>query len=255
MSSLCVLTVHPSSRFLFSRDRSVIKGRITGMDFSNKDMPQLMVETKSKKTEALQLSQISFVQFDKPFPEVQPPPGAVRVTVPAYQQWTDTSVEVKKGYRMLFSVSPDNIVTCGPNSIDSNADGANPFWYGGSRPIPDVKECTLIGRVGHKGTPFKIGLNTTPNLVQEDGRLQLGINDHDFRDNSGEFLVFIKVESSEQFQPGSSRMSQSNVTVPATVPWTVTNIPVKKGQRLLFDVSPDNTINCDRRPNASNADD
>jgi hypothetical protein len=245
----------PGQQGIVLKNGTVLKGKILKMDFSDRSMPQLMVETRAKKTESTRLSDIAFIQFTKPFPQVSAPPGATRVEVPAYQPWTDTPVEVKKGYRMFFSVSSDNVIFCGPKSVDVNADGANPLWVDRNRPIPDVKECTLIGRVGHTGTPFKIGLNTTPYVAQEDGRLRLGINDSDFRDNDGILVVYIKVETAQQFQPGSSTgLSQSTVTVPANAPWTPTNISVKKGQRLQFDVSSDNMVRCDFRAKPSNAD-
>src|SRR5262245_12918313 len=132
----------PGQEGVVLKNGTVLKGRVKPMDFSNRDMPNVVVQT-GRKLEASPLSEVAFVQFEKPFPESRPPAGAVRVFVPAYQQWTDSSVSAKKGDRIFFSVSPDNLVTCGPRSIDVNADGANPFWADRSRPIPDVKECAL----------------------------------------------------------------------------------------------------------------
>lgn len=244
----------PGQEGIVLKNGTVLKGRILKMDWSDKNMPRLLVEPKGKKTESVSLADIAFIQFQKPFPQVDAPSGAVRVEVPVYQQWTDTPVEVKRGDRMFFSVSPENVIVCGPRSVDVNADGANPFWYDASRPIPDVKECTLIGRVTHNGTPFKIGLNTTPYVAQENGRLRLGINDYDFRDNDGILVVYIKVEKGQDYQPGTPGMSQSTFTVPANLPWTVTDLNVKKGQKLLFEVSMDSTIRCDFQSKPSNAD-
>ena len=242
----------PGQEGIVLKNGTVLKGRVKPMDFSNKDMPNVVVQTGSK-LESAPLSDVAFVQFEKPFPESRPPAGAMRVLVPAYQQWTDSGVSVKKGDRMFFSVSSDSSLTCGARSIDVNADGANPFWSDRTRPMPNEKECALIAKVGRQGTPFRVGLNTTPFVAQEDGVIQLGVNDYDFRDNSGEVLVFFKVESGGQFQPGTPGMSQNTVTVPANQQWTMTGIDVKKGQRLQFDVPADNTIGCNRRPVPTNA--
>jgi hypothetical protein len=244
----------PGQEGIVLKNGTVLKGRILRMDFSDRNMPYLPVEPRGKKAVSTRLSDIAFIQFLKPFPQVSAPPGAVRVEVPAYQPWTDTPIEVKRGDRMFFSVSPENVIVCGLRSVDVNADGTNPFWYDANRPIPDVKDCTLIGRVGQNGTPFKIGLNKTPYVAQEDGRLRLGINDYDFRDNDGVLVVYIKVETAQQFKPGNTGLSQSTFTVPANAPWTATNLSLKKGQRLLFEVSPDNTVRCDFRSQPSNAD-
>jgi hypothetical protein len=242
----------PGQEGIVLKNGTVLKGRVRPMDFSNRDMPNVVVQT-GRRLESSPLSDVAFVQFEKPFPETRPLAGAVRALVPAYQQWTETSVSVKKGDRMFFSVSSDNYISCGPRSIDVNADGANPFWADRSRPIPDAKECALIAKVGRQSAPFRVGLNTTPFVAQDDGTIQLGINDYDFRDNSGELLVFIRVESGGTFQPGTPGMSQNTVSVPANQQWTMTGIDVKKDQRLQFDVPADNTIGCNRRPIPTNA--
>ena len=244
----------PGQEGIVLKNGTVLKGRILKMDWADKNMPRLLVEPKGKKTESVSISDIAFIQFQKPFPQVDAPSGFVRVEVPVYQPWTDTPIEVKKGDRIFFSVSPENLISCGPRSVDVNADGANPYWYEANRPIPDVKECTLIGRVSHNGTPFKIGLNKTPIMAKEDGRLRLGINDYDFRDNDGILVVYIKVEKGQDYQPGTPGLNQYTFTVPANLPWTVTDLNLKKGQRLLFEVSPDNTIRCDFQSPPSNPD-
>ena len=49
---------------------------------------------------------------------------------------------------------------------------------------------TLIGRVGNSA-PFVIGATTSAIPMPVDGRLYLGVNDDDYRDNTGTFDVQI----------------------------------------------------------------
>jgi hypothetical protein len=56
--------------------------------------------------------------------------------------------------------------------------------------MPSLKACALIGRINN-GAPFKIGLNKTPVVIQQDGKLLLGINEFDVRFNTGAFNVTV----------------------------------------------------------------
>jgi len=74
-----------------------------------------------------------------------------------------------------------------------NADGVDPFAADRGRPIPDLKACTLIGKIGN-GEMFKIGLNQTPIVGKQSGKLVLGVNDSNFGDNAGQFEAGIRIE-------------------------------------------------------------
>ena len=53
-------------------------------------------------------------------------------------------------------------------------------------PLRNASVGTLIGRVGNSA-PFVIGAATIPIPMPAEGRLYLGVNDDDYRDNSGTF--------------------------------------------------------------------
>jgi hypothetical protein len=56
--------------------------------------------------------------------------------------------------------------------------------------VPNAGPGTLVGRVG-SGRAFLIGNNTNPIVMPSSGRLQLGINDDNYKDNSGGFNVVV----------------------------------------------------------------
>jgi hypothetical protein len=56
--------------------------------------------------------------------------------------------------------------------------------------VPNAGPGTLVGRVG-SGRPFLIANNTNPIVMPASGRLALGINDDNYKDNSGGFNVVV----------------------------------------------------------------
>ena len=46
-------------------------------------------------------------------------------------------------------------------------------------------------KIGEDGIPFYVGNNRAPFIVKKKGFLHLGINDYNFKDNSGEFKIKI----------------------------------------------------------------
>jgi hypothetical protein len=56
--------------------------------------------------------------------------------------------------------------------------------------VPNAGPGTLVGRVG-SSRAFLIGNNTNPVVMPSSGRLELGVNDDNFKDNSGGFNVVV----------------------------------------------------------------
>lgn len=109
------------------------------------------------------------------------------VRVEANQRWTDTGLMVQSGERIAFNTSGTlefgKGMSAGPDG-DKNL-GARPGYA-----IRDMPVGGLIARVGN-GAPFAIGSTSTPIAMPVGGRLFLGVNDDDYRDNSGGFDVNI----------------------------------------------------------------
>jgi len=107
------------------------------------------------------------------------------VRVEANTRWTDTGLIVQPGERISFSTS-GNIeygknMSTGPDG-DKNM-GARPGYA-----VHDMPVGGLIGRIGN-GAPFAIGSTSTPIAMPSGGRLFLGVNDDDYRDNTGGYDV------------------------------------------------------------------
>lgn len=172
--------------------------------------------------------------------------SSVRVSVDATQEWTATEVNVSKGDFLWFAVNPEDRIQCS-SRYRSNADGTN-LPTSPSMLVPDGQTCALIGRIG-ESAPFLIGMREAPFVADESGLLSLGINDYRFQDNAGDFDVVVKRSS----DPSDTGLTRILVDVIAVQAWTRTNLSVQTGQNLYFFVSPEDEINCDRRPTSTNA--
>jgi len=119
------------------------------------------------------------------------PPAGLRersVSVGAYQPWTNTNVEVRRGQDVYFGASGQ--VRWGKDRKDGPAGEHNSPRNPG-RPIPNRPGAALIGRIDN-GDPFFIGDERGPIRMRDSGRLYLGINDDYLQDNSGEFRVTVR---------------------------------------------------------------
>lgn len=224
-------------------DGSVVRGRIVAID---EDTITLR-PAGNAKDQVVERSKVAIIELaTTPTAGNTKPAGtAKQVAVPATVPWVDTGIDVKVGDRIWITAPSGGFISCGPQTPNVNPDGAHPFVQDPSRPIPDVKACALIGRIGNQ--VFRIGLIQTPIVAEQSGRLSLGINDHQFNDNSGQWVVSVKVERSDRAaaEPAApSGVNRTVVSVPATEPWTITQIEVQPGQRLYFTVPSDAVIDC-----------
>lgn len=115
-------------------------------------------------------------------------------TLQGTQAWASTGVTVPSGIVLgiaasgtvyvtsSYSVNPAGTQSCLPSS---NYPGANPPF-----PAAHLPCWSLIGRIGN-GPPFEIGTSTTITTTSP-GLLYLSVNDNNFADNSGSWLVDIK---------------------------------------------------------------
>ena len=110
------------------------------------------------------------------------------VSVAGNQPWTDTGITVNAGDRVQFQASGE-IMFGRSAGMNSSPDG-NPAMRG-NYPDPTVPVGALIGKVGNSA-PFAIGMQTQPLGMPASGRLYLGVNDNDFKDNSGAFTVVVR---------------------------------------------------------------
>jgi hypothetical protein len=110
------------------------------------------------------------------------------VTVRGGIPWTDTGVAVQRNQRLAFQATGQVYI------LRDAASGATPAGIVNDNPnvpVKDLRVGGLIAKVGESGTPFALGTNTGAVIMPASGRLMLGINDTQFEDNSGAFVVQI----------------------------------------------------------------
>jgi hypothetical protein len=119
-------------------------------------------------------------------PQTALQPGALRVN--ANQPWNDTGIDVKAGDLVSFQATGQINFAEGSNLV------AGPDGHSGSlaptNPVAGMPLGGLVGKVGNSA-PFPIGSNTQPIRMPAKGRLMLGVNDGEVRDNSGFFSVVV----------------------------------------------------------------
>jgi hypothetical protein len=102
--------------------------------------------------------------------------------------WTDTGLGVKAGQKVVITATgelgPNKGTMTGPAGFVSR-----PEWskYNVLATAPHM---ALLGRIGEEGSPFLVGGSLTGD-APADGRLFLGINDRDPKNNLGELQVTI----------------------------------------------------------------
>lgn len=128
-------------------------------------------------------------------------PGAetapVSVVVPGTEQWTDTGIDLSIDDTVL--IEADGAVTpkrgsepqVGPDGVPDRP-SAQVYNVEG---LEEENHAGLIGRIGEAGAPFQVGSQLL-SKVETEGRLFLGINDSDVRNNAGEFTATITVNPS-----------------------------------------------------------
>jgi hypothetical protein len=110
------------------------------------------------------------------------------VRVNANVPWNDTGISVKAGDMLTFQ--PSGQINFGQSPGQQAAPDGNPAAHSPNYPIPALNAGTLIGKVGNSA-PFGIGTNTAPIRMPADGKLMLGVNDNEVKDNTGFFSVAI----------------------------------------------------------------
>jgi hypothetical protein len=112
-----------------------------------------------------------------------------QVVVSANVPWVDGGIDVRDGQQIY--VRTVGQVTWGKGRKDGPEGEKNsPFNPG--RPIPGRPGASLIGKIGERSSdPFFIGDEQGPIRIRGNGRLFLGINDDDLRDNTGNWRVTI----------------------------------------------------------------
>jgi hypothetical protein len=108
------------------------------------------------------------------------------MTLNATQSWMDTGIDVKVRQDVLFTATGSIYID--PRTLVYQQ-GEEYLNWNKQKPLPNQPTGAIIGKVGQKGKVFYIGDGKMPYQMAEAGRLFIGINDFDFKDNTGQFSV------------------------------------------------------------------
>lgn len=122
--------------------------------------------------------------------------GERTIEVPGNSRGMDTGIDVRAGDQITFTAS--GTVVAGQRAGSVGPEGKTSSGFGsiiGTRPVPSAGVGALVGYIrttdGQTTQAFFVGSQLTFN-VQTDGRLYLAINDDNYNDNSGSFMVRIR---------------------------------------------------------------
>lgn len=112
------------------------------------------------------------------------------VVIAGSQSWTDTGLDLVLGKKVSVKATGEVFANA---SVSGGPDGVPgyPEWAQ-YNVVPEAQHVALVGKIGEEGTPFLVGADTSF-VVRVDGRLFLGPNDKDIRNNRGEFVASITV--------------------------------------------------------------
>jgi hypothetical protein len=113
------------------------------------------------------------------------------IGVPAWERWTDTGIDVYARDVVLFQANGTIRIGTDDDEI-ATPKGAHRGHQTFDVPMLDQRAGALIGRIGY-GPPFLVGSSLSV-LAPTVGRLYLGVNDGDYRDNVGYFEVMVTIQ-------------------------------------------------------------
>lgn len=115
------------------------------------------------------------------------------LNVPANRDWTDSGIDLLEGDTLRITAS--GTITFASNKT-AGPDGAERNWRDlvRSLPVNDAGRGALVGLLGEKGVAkaFLVG-SKFEHAVERNGRLFLGVNDNEPKDNQGSFRVHVEI--------------------------------------------------------------
>lgn len=128
------------------------------------------------------------VELEQKYKKMRRGKRALKVILSADRDWKDTGANIREGQEILFSITGSIFIEKDHKVLHYGE--LNVKWDR-RKQLPTQPSGAVIARIGEDGDPFYVGDNKAPIKCRRGGRLFLGINDHNFRDNEGEFTVTV----------------------------------------------------------------
>jgi hypothetical protein len=123
------------------------------------------------------------------------------VRVPATAAWTDSPVDLEVGDRLIITadgVVRDNVIDHPDRVFTPEGEPHTAGEHPGD-PHRGLNHAALVGQIGG-GRVFAVG-SSHEQIVEQAGRLRLGINDSILDDNAGQYVAEIVVERAGEPTP------------------------------------------------------
>lgn len=118
--------------------------------------------------------------------------GEVRLAVPGHPSWTDTGIDLMAGQRVVINAADEVCTKRGSDATCSGPEGQRQPSSYNLDGFKSVGHGTLVGALGD--TRFVIGRGVRF-VAPASGRLRLGVNDRDTRNNSGSYAVHVIISA------------------------------------------------------------
>ena len=202
MLSICFLVqIHLTGDFLYTVDGKVYEGKLVAFKY-NVIFFNVYKFEKFHRLIRFPLSQVWKMEFNQrekegllssfdiesSYQKFRQGKRQRTINISGDQNWLDTGINVTIGQEILFSVS-GFIYINEQTRVFQN--GELKLTLNKNKPIPNHPTGAVISRVGERGKSFYVGDDKTPFHIDRKGRLYIGINDFNFKDNSGSFKVTI----------------------------------------------------------------
>ncbi len=135
-----------------------------------------------------QLGLESSFEIEQKYARLRQGKKSKRVVLMGNEQWLDTGIQLKIGQEILFTVSGCIYIDNGTMVFQNGEPEVN---WNNKKSLPNQPTGALIAKVGEDGTPFYVGNDKAPFNITQNGNLYLGINDSNYEDNSGKFIVTV----------------------------------------------------------------
>ncbi len=198
---ISVAAVFPNTHVLYTVDGTKYEGKLVNFKYGLMHF-NIYKFNKYKSLRKFPLAQIWKIEFNSPkeigitssfeteslYAKLRRGKKFRRFILKGNTNWLNTGINIKSGQNILFSISGAIFITK-KKQVFQNGE-LNVKWNK-NKQLPVQPTGAVIAKIGEKNNPFYIGNNKAPIKSISDGKLFIGINDFNFNNNSGSFVIKI----------------------------------------------------------------